>query len=118
MNNFYKEVLEDMIADAEFDALTPEDDLDEAIDIMTARMEIATARTTASAAIASGIQSGEPIMTSASVVPLIFFRMFSSSSFMPYSASVLFATASAGSSSAMASRSVLPFSILSSIISL
>jgi hypothetical protein len=35
MNNFYKEVLEDMIADAEFDALTPEDDLDEAIDIMT-----------------------------------------------------------------------------------
>ena len=35
MNSFYKEVTEDMIADAEFDTLIPDDELDEAIDIYT-----------------------------------------------------------------------------------
>ena len=34
MNGFYKEVLEDMVADIEYDTMIPQDELDDAIDIL------------------------------------------------------------------------------------
>lgn len=34
MNGFYKEVLEDMVADIEYDTIIPQDELDDAIDIL------------------------------------------------------------------------------------